>query len=96
VTRTCEATNGCKLAFETVDTFTGGEVSCNVKLSVDACAGAFSGIGLKKLQWGTGLRKKAEQAYNADVLRIRLTGSFSECVAKGVPWSPGEGMQSMV
>jgi hypothetical protein len=44
---------------------------------VHACAGAFSGIGIKN-NWGTHVCEEIEQAYNADMQRTMLAASFSE------------------
>jgi hypothetical protein len=66
----------------------------------DACAGAVSGIGVKGQLSGAfsreKLRFKAEEAFRADVHRIQLEGSYSECMAKGVPWCSGGGRTDLV
>jgi hypothetical protein len=61
-----------------------------------ACAGAFSGTGLAKQISDTFLRLDVERAHRADVVTIQMAGSFSECMAKDVPWQPQDGGDAIV
>jgi hypothetical protein len=72
-----------------------GRSAIRVRHFVDAWAGAFSGIGIKE-NWCSHLCEEAEQAYYADIHRITLTASYSESMARGVPWRPSEGGHDLV
>jgi hypothetical protein len=90
------APNGDDSVIVNVDLCTGCEVRYKGQVSVDACEGAVSGIGLEKQQAGTSSLKKAEQAYRADVHSIPLAGSYSECMANYTSWRPGKGSNDLV
>jgi hypothetical protein len=59
-------------------------------------AGAFSGTGFAKKSSGTAVRAEAEQAHRADVIKIQIAGSYSECAAKEIPWTPKEHSEDIV
>jgi hypothetical protein len=62
---------------------------------VDACAGAFSGLRINP-DWSYYSCEAAKRAYHADVRRIPLTASYAECIAKDVPWRPGDDINDLV
>jgi hypothetical protein len=57
---------------------------------MQACAGAFSGTGQTEQSSDTLSHAESERAHRADMITIRMAGSYSECMAKDVPWKPQE------